>query len=150
MTRGRFIPDLLQPVTEFDHSSQNLISVEQLAQLLAGALVEQFRMSNEELRGAMREHSGTLLLRQFAKHRPYYAATVVTQDVHAIGDQRPHGVGGDAWPRRRPNDLPLVISDLMTHEVFNALFAGLELRIRPSFVLRAHRQFDRYSGPNRC
>jgi len=106
-------------------------------------------MPNQELRGAMREHSGTLLHRQFAKHRRCYAA-VVTQDVHAIGDQRPHGVGGDAWPRRRPNDLPLVISDLMTHEVFNALFVGLELRIRPSFVLRAHQQVGRYSGPDRC
>jgi hypothetical protein len=28
VARGRFIPDLLQPTTEFDHSSQDLISVE--------------------------------------------------------------------------------------------------------------------------
>jgi hypothetical protein len=84
VARGRFSPNLLQAIAEFDHGPQNLISLEQL------------RMSNEELRGAMGEHRGTLLLRQFAKHRPYYAATVVTQDVHAIGDQRPHGVGIDA------------------------------------------------------
>jgi hypothetical protein len=52
-------------------------------------------MSNEALRGAMREHSGTLLLRQFAKHRPYYAATVVTQNVQPICEQCPNGVGID-------------------------------------------------------
>jgi hypothetical protein len=56
----------------------------------------------------MPEHSGTLLLRQFAKHWPYYAATVVTQDVHTISEQCPNGIGVDAratandvWPRRK-------------------------------------------------
>jgi hypothetical protein len=50
MASGRFVPNLLQAITEFDHGSQHLVSIEQLAQLLAGTLVEQFRMSNEQLR----------------------------------------------------------------------------------------------------
>jgi hypothetical protein len=36
----RFIPNLLQAVTEFDHGSQHLVSIEQLAQLRARTLVQ--------------------------------------------------------------------------------------------------------------
>jgi hypothetical protein len=46
LASGRFSPNLLQTIAECDHGSQDLVSVEQLAQLLAGTLVEQFRMSN--------------------------------------------------------------------------------------------------------
>lgn len=41
------MPDLLQAVTEVDHDSQDLISVKQLAHLLAAARVEQLRMAHQ-------------------------------------------------------------------------------------------------------
>jgi hypothetical protein len=56
-------------------------------------------MSNEELRGAIREHSGTLLFGQVAKYRPYYGATVVTQEVQPICEQCPNGIGIDGEPQ---------------------------------------------------
>jgi hypothetical protein len=69
-------------------------------------------MANEYLWRVLRERSRTLLLRQRAKYRPYHAAPVVTQHVHAIYEQRSHGVGvyrdaiaHDVRSRRKTADL---------------------------------------------
>src|SRR6202011_2704185 len=81
---GRFIPDPLQAITEFDHGSQDLVPLEQLTQLPARLRVEQCRMSNEQLRCASFEHGSAFLLRQLVTHRPNYSTTVVAQDMQAV------------------------------------------------------------------
>jgi hypothetical protein len=50
IARGRFVPKLPHAITELDHGTKNLVSVQQLAQLLARPLVEQLRMPKEQLR----------------------------------------------------------------------------------------------------
>jgi len=40
MARGHSIPSLLQAISELDHSSQDLITFEQLVELLAAPFVE--------------------------------------------------------------------------------------------------------------
>jgi hypothetical protein len=91
MAAGRFIPNLLQALTEFDHGSQHLVSIEKLAQLPAPPSSSSFGRRTS-ICGERCASVAALSCFVSAKHRPYHPAPVVPQHVHAIGEQRPYGV----------------------------------------------------------
>jgi hypothetical protein len=79
VTRRCFVPQPHQPIAEAQDDSQVFVARQKVMQLLMRALVQECRMSNEQIRRAQCHRRATFLLLDCEKHRPASFARACAQ-----------------------------------------------------------------------